>query len=288
MEYNEENREFTEATEEVENVEIVEETVEESQEYEPQFSDVLPEVEAVEEPKAKKKFPLQVPVIIAACILVVAIIGFLAVSIFTPTVEGTWLYESEDGFKFYYTFDETSDSNECVMSLGTVYFPGFYETSVSEDAKSVSVSVYAGYVNGNYTYDIDGVRLFGNRVLTLTGEDGTVLTLTQQKKPKDSDYIKPDKNFEPVEELVGEWEFLYEEFGESYKLTINDDGTMVFDQFGLQEIHFTYTADDSKINLSFFETESINQEEEYYFKDNQLIFLGLNWSRAGESTADQA
>lgn len=284
MEYNEEYKELTETTDSVEEVEAVEET----EEYVPQFSDVIPEEEPVTQPVAKKKFPLQTSIIIAACILLVAVIGFFAVSIFTPTVEGTWLYKSEEGYDFYYTFDETSEGKECVMSIGTVYFPGFYETSVTDEAKSVSVSVYAGYINGNYTYSIEGVKLFGNRVLTLTGEDGTALTLTQAKQPKDTDYVKPDENFEPVEELVGEWEFLYEEFGESYKLTINDDGTMIFDQFGLQEIHFTYTADDKKINLSFFETDVIAQEEEYYFKDDQLIFLGLNWSRAGESTADQA
>lgn len=284
MEYKEEYKELTESTEVVEEVE----NVEEPQVYEPQFGDVLPEEEPVVQPKAKKKFPLQTPIIIAACILVVALVGFFVVSMLTPTVEGTWLYESEEGYSFYYTFDETSEGKECVMSIGTVYFPGSYDVVVGEESDSVSVSVYAGYVNGNYTYSIEGVKLFGNRVLTLTGEDGTTLTLTQAKQPKDSDYVQPDENFEPVEELVGEWEFLYEEFGESYKLTVNDDGTMVFDQFGLQEIHFAYTADDSKVNLSFYETEVIAQEEEYYFEGDQLIFLGLNWSRAGESTADQA
>lgn len=287
MEYKEEYKELIEPVEGEKEAEIVE-NIGDSQAYEPQFGDVLPVQEEEAQIKVKKKFPIQTPIIVAICILAVALIGFFAVNMFTPTVEGTWLYESEEGYSFYYTFDETSEGKECVMSIGTVYFPGSYDVVVGEDSNSVSVSVYAGYVNGNYTYNIEGVKLFGNRVLTLTGEDGTTLTLTQAKKPKDTDFVQPDENFEPVEELVGEWEFLYEEFGESYKLTINDDGTMIFDQFGLQEIHFAYTADESKVNLSFYETEVITQEEEYYFEGDQLIFLGLNWSRAGESTADQA
>ncbi len=270
MEYKEEYKELVETTD-AEETEVVQEVAEETA-----------------EPLGKKKFPLQTPIIIAACILVAAIIGFFAIKLFTPTVEGSWKYESEEGYTFYYTFDENSDGNECVMSFGTVYFPGFYEMAVGEESNTVSVSLYTGYINGNYTYSIEGNKLFGNRVMTLTAEDGSVITLTQAKKPKDKDYIQPDENFKPVEELVGEWEFVYEEYGVSYNLSINDDGTMVFNQFDLQEIHFVYTADESVVNLSYYQTEITTQEEEYYFEGDQLIFLGLNWSRVGESTADQA
>ncbi len=98
----------------------------------------------------------------------------------------------------------------------------------------------------------------------------------------------PDENFKEVEELTGEWEFYYPEYDMSVKLTLNDDGTMIYDQFGMQELHCVYTATDSTINLSFFETELISQEEGYYFDNDQLIFLGLNWTKAGTSTADEA
>ncbi len=293
MEYKEEFAELTQATDTVETEETLEEVkaVDEADAVETnelQLSEDESAVEETLEPQSKKKFPLQTPIIIAACILVAAIIGFFAVNLFTPTVEGSWKYESEEGYTFYYTFDEKADAKECVMSFGTVYFPGFYDVSVGEEANIVAVSMYTGYVNGNYTYTIEGNKLFGNRVMTLTAEDGSTITLTQAKQPKDKDYIQPEKNFKPVEELVGEWEFVYEEYGVSYKLTINDDGTMVFDQFGLQEIHFVYTVDESVINLSYYQTETTTQEEEYYFEGDQLIFMGLNWSRVGESTADQA
>ncbi len=238
--------------------------------------------------KTKKKFPLQKTIVIALCILLAAVAAYFALSIFTPTVEGTWKYESEDGYTFYYTFDEKGEEKQCNMNIGTIHFNGTYEVAIGEEADTVTVTAYAGYINGSYTYTIQGNRLIGNRVLTLTSEDGTTLTLNQTKKTKDSDFVKPAEDFEPVEKLLGEWQFDYEEYGVSYKLIINDDGTLIYDQFGMQEIHCAYTADEKTVNLSFFETELITQEEEYYFDGDQLIFLGINWTKAGESTADEA
>lgn len=294
MEYKEEFAELNQAEETVdETAEIVEEIADTTEELaetpETETTEEIDEEPQVVENK-KKKFPLQLPIIIAACIVIGALIGFLAFSLFAPTVEGSWVYASEEGYNFYYTFDEKKDSSECDMSIGSIHFPGTYEVTTSDTTDAITVNVYAGYVYGTYTYELQGNRLMRNRVLTLTAEDGSVITLTETKKPKDSDYIVPDENFVEVEELTGEWEFLYEEYDASLKLTINDDGTMIYDQFGYQELHCVYTATDSTINLSFFETELIAQEEEYYFNEaGELIFLGVNWTRVGaESTADQS
>lgn len=246
------------------------------------------EQEVILEAKPKKKFPLQVPVIIAACILVGALVAYLLINFFTPTVEGTWLYESEDGFSFYYTFDENAQGNIVDMSIGTVHFPGTYEVIADDTASTISISVYAGYIYGDYTYELTGNRLSGNRTLTLVGSDGTSITLPEAKRPKDKDYISPDENFEKVDALVGEWEYEYEEYGASLKLTINADGTLVYDQFGYQELHCVYIADDSTVTLTFFETETISQQEEYYFEGDDLVFLGVKWSKVGSSTADEA
>ncbi len=294
MEYKEELLNETEVEENVPNEPVLEvtaeDTVDESAEYTPEFAELEPAigVEEFDSKPKKKKFPLQVPIIISACIVAVALVGCILFSLFVPTVEGTWLYQTEDGFSFYYTFDESPKGTECEMVVGTIHFPGTYTLSEADSAKTMNISVYAGYIYGNYTYEVQGNRLFGHRVLNLVGEDGTTITLDQAKKPKDSDYIEPDKDFKEVEAITGEWEFFYEEYNASLKLTINDDGTLIYDQFGYQELHCVYSADDSKVNLSFFETELIEQEEEYYFDGDQLIFLGLNWTRVGESTPDQA
>lgn len=316
MGYNEENNIVNETTDNVE--EVVEETVEETIELEvtdkteavdaeesaeeaslvdevvetedsaAEILQLEEEQEVIVEPAPKKKFPLQLPIIIAACILVGALVAYFLINFFTPTVEGTWLYESEEGYSFYYTFDENAQGNTLDMSIGTVHFPGTYEAFADETANSISISVYAGYIYGDYTYELSGNRLSGNRTLTLIGSDGTTVTLPEAKRPKDKDYIVPDENFKKVDAIVGEWEFEYEEYGASLKLTVNADGTLVYDQFGYQQLHCVYIADDSTITLSFFETETISQEEEYYFEGDDLVFLGVKWSRVGASTADEA
>ena len=286
MEYKEEFTELTQSEEVVENTteETVEEVVENTTDATLEAESFETEVPA-ETVSIKKKNPFYLPVIIAACLVVGAIVAFLAISIFTPTVEGTWVYEAEDGNSFYYTFSK----DECDMNIGTIHFPGTYTLDVTDEAKTMNIEIYAGYLSGACEYEITGNRLAKNRVMTLTNAEGTTFTLKQTKAQKDSDYIMPDENFKEVEKLTGEWEFEYAEYNSSLKLTLNDDGTMIYDQFGYQELHCVYTATDSKINLSFFETELISQEEEYYFDGDQLIFLGLNWTRVGaESTSDEA
>lgn len=232
----------------------------------------------------KKKFPIYVPVIVAACILIGSIVAFLLINIFTPTIEGTWIFKAEDGNSFYYTFK----NNECDMSIGTIHFPGTYTTVAEEEGRTANIELYAGYIAGAYDFEVSGNKLSRDRVLKLTGEDGSEFTLTETKAVKDSDYIMPDENFKPVEKLTGEWEFEYAEYGSSLKLTLNEDGTMIYDQFGYQNFSCVYTATENTINFSFFETELISQEEEYYFDGDQLIFLGLNWTRVDDTaTADQ-
>ena len=286
MEYKEEFSEVTQNEEVVENTaEETAEEVAENTEYATLDTSAFDTPEQEEPVVKKKKSPIYLPIIIAACLVFGAIVAFLAISIFTPTVEGTWIYEAEDGNTFYYTFDK----DKCDMNIGTIHFPGTYTLDVTDEAKTMNIEIYAGYLSGACEYEITGNRLAKNRVMTLTNVDGATFTLTQTKAQKDSDYIMPDENFEEVEALTGEWEFEYPEYNSSLKLTLNDDGTMIYDQFGYQELHCVYTATDSKINLSFFETELITQEEEYYFDGDQLIFLGLNWTKVGaESTADEA
>ena len=270
--------------------EVMEETTNENtsdvtagDEYTSQFGELgVQEVAPVS--VKKKKFPIYIPVIVAACILIGSIVAFLLINIFTPTIEGTWSYKAEDGNTFYYTFK----NDECDMSIGTIHFPGTYLATTTEEGRSANIELYAGYIAGAYNFEVSGNKLSRDRVLKLIGEDGTEFTLTETKAVKDSDYIMPDENFEPVEKLTGEWEFEYPEYGSSLKLTLNEDGTMVYDQFGYQKFNCVYTATENTINFSFFEKELISQEEEYYFKDGQLIFLGLNWQRVDDTaTPDQ-
>ncbi|MBR2714904.1 MAG: hypothetical protein IKB73_01700 [Ruminococcus sp.] len=267
----------------------------ESDEYVSQFGDLTTDTEndEVVAVKKKKKSPLYTSIIIAIVVLFVAVLGYVAVEMFVPTIEGTWLYEAEDGTKMYYTFNDSAESNKLTISMGTVYSICDYEIATGEDdAQQVTLITDAGYSNQTYTYSISGNKLFRNRVLTLIAVDSTTgqetkVELPQANKPKVSDYIQPDENFKEVEALTGEWVYKFEDMGVNLTLTFNDDGTMVLNQFGYQEMHCTYTADDSKISFSFVNTDVVSEELEYSFKDGQLIFMNYNWVRAEDATPDE-
>ena len=98
MEYKEEFSELTQNEEVVENTveeaveEAVEEVVENTADATLETENVVTE-EQVEPVVKKKKNPIYLPIIIAACLVFGAIVAFLAISIFTPTVEGTWLWK---------------------------------------------------------------------------------------------------------------------------------------------------------------------------------------------------
>ncbi len=162
MEFNEEYKELETAQE------VAEETSQTTEVYTPQFADVNVAEETPVVAKPKKKFPIYIPIIIAACLVLAALVSFFAINAFTPTVEGTWLYASEEGYDFYYTFDKKGTETNCTMNIGTSYFPGTYEVTNTEDGKTVSVNVSAGYVYGVYDFEISGNKLAGNRVPTLT------------------------------------------------------------------------------------------------------------------------
>lgn len=264
-------------------------------EYTPQFDGLDDEAPACEspvvvaQPAKKKKFPIYIPIIIAAALVVLSVAAFFVIKMFVPTLEGTWKLTNEEGYEFYYTLEYDGDDGKCDMSLGTVHFPGTFTTSENEDGtQSLNLDIAAGFVYGDYTYEFIGNPMSDDYALKLTDASGTETTLTSAETPQDSDYVMPDENFVPDEKLTGEWEYYYPEYGMSIKLYLNEDGTMIYDQFGMQELHCVYNVNEDTINISFFETELIAQEEGYYFDNDQLIFLGLNWTRVDpDATTDE-
>lgn len=274
------------------------------------------EQEHSEEKQKSKKNKLYKAVVIALCVVLAAVVALGALYLFTPTVEGTWVYAVDDGvggtIDFYFDFgsefktvkesafitdEPTGDEHECTASAGTFYFPGIYQLSTTTttdvdgnavDAKVVSITNYGAPLYGDYTYTVSGNRLFGKRVLTLTSSDGTSYTLNQAKKPKDSEYISVDKDFTVNKDIIGEWEYEYVGYGLKNTLDFKKDGTVVYNVYGTQEIHCTYTVDEENITLVYFNTELQTQAIPYSIEDNGLVFMDVLWSRPSEATADQA
>ncbi len=238
------------------------------------------------EPK-KKKPSLQIPIIIAICIVVGALLGFgIYYGFFAHTVNGTWAYTASDENTYYYTFKDEKDEKIVSMSMGTIDFNGEYSvTSADNSTQTLMIGQYYGELSGEYTMTISGSRLFGNQVMTLKTTDGTEFTLKQASMPKSPLTVSPD--FKADEKLVGDWEYVFEDYGISYKFSFTADGKMQINQYDAFIYNCVYTTDGSVIKCTFFDTEERTEEMEYSFDGDSLVIMGIKCERVGASTPSQ-
>lgn len=265
-------------------------------EYQAQHSNSL-----INDVEKDKKKVLQKPIIIAACILAVALIAFLVYTLFFHnTIQGTWEIEGSDGYTYYYNFENTAsatpdltgtqqntNSKKVTMTFGTISFVGDYITSNENGVNSVTINQYYGELYGNYTVEIKGNKIFGGRTLTLTNENGDTFELKQASAPSPSTLLKKPENFEVDENLIGEWEYVFEDYGVSYKFKFNKDGTMQINQYDSIIYDCVYTADGSVVKCTFYANEETSQDLEYSCDGTTLEFMGLRCTRVGAATKDQ-
>lgn len=238
---------------------------------------------------AKKNSVLQVPVIIACCIVVLALVGFLAyMAFFLKEPENvTWSNEIDDT-TYYYEFKSDGTFKGY---LGSIEVSGSFQKANGEDGKTISVDKTFGnfYQNMPGTYSITGSRLFGNQELTCSYSDEYEFTLTQSKREKN--LLDLPEDFTPDEELIGSWIFKYMGY-DIYKVTFNKNGSMVLDfvQDGVT-YNGIYTLEDSKINFTYYVTESTAVPIDYTVDGDNMTFMGYNFVREGsdaeKATSDQ-
>lgn len=278
--------EAAEATEEVqETAETIEtEAVEAVAKAEPA---PVVETEAVQEEAkpAKKKPFLQVPVIIALCLIVATLLGyFVFVGFFLKEPEGVTWSSEQDGATYYYEFknDGTFQAN-----IGSIEINSTYQKTKSADGNTITVGTNFGsfYANAPATYTISGSRLFGGQTLNGSYGEGYDFTLTQATKK----IMMPDlpENFEANEDLVGTWIFKYMGY-DIYKVTFGNNGSMIleFVQDGIK-YNGTYTFDDSTINFTYCVAENVAVPVDYAIVDkDNLTFMGYNFVREGSAAAE--
>lgn len=248
----------------------------------------------------KKKSRIKVPVIIASCILIGAIIGFLVFSLFfLHSPLGTWSIKTEDGITYYYTFEKGINTNDIIemnnnnsktnknlrMTIGSIDYIGSYATFESDGKKMIEIQQQYGAFSGQYEYKITGSRIFGNQEFHLINGDQEY-TLTRAKIPNNlltvSEDFKEDKN------LTGEWEHVFEDYGGlTYKFIFNKDGTMQINQYDTYIYNCTYTCDGSNIKCTFYSLEPVTEDIDYSCDGETLTIMGLECTRAGKSTVDQ-
>ena len=245
------------------------------------------ETEAVQEEAkpAKKKTFLQVPVIIALCLIVATLLGyFVFVGFFLKEPEGVTWSSEQDGATYYYEFknDGTFQAN-----IGSIEINSTYQKTKSADGNTITVGTNFGsfYANAPATYTISGSRLFGGQTLNGSYGEGYDFTLTQATKK----IMMPDlpENFEANEDLVGTWIFKYMGY-DIYKVTFGDKGSMIleFVQDGIK-YNGTYTFDDSTINFTYCVAENVAVPVDYAIVDkDNLTFMGYNFVREGSAAAE--
>ena len=257
--------------------------------------DQTPAISQDTENKPKRKFPLQVPVIIAACILLGALVGYFVFSaFFVHEPEGVWMLTTtvpletgeEQEVTYYYEF---ANDESCVMTIGSIDNIGSYYKSVTEAGNSLYINQYYGVLAGEYQYTITGSNLFKTQKMTLTMED-TTYELTQVGKKEL--HLKVADDFTPVPELIGSWEYPIPEYNISYIFTFNNDGTMIYNQADTVIYNATYTVDDENIHMSFCALDPDNPEVidlPYTVDGDSLNLMGLDCTRVGAaSTANEA
>ena len=268
--------------------EEAENSLEASKEAETTEEDTI-EGDIAEEEPAKKKCPLQIPVIISICIVAAALLAyFIFTAFFLREPEGvTWSTEM-DGTPYYFEFKNDGTLH---VYLGSVEMTSTYQKSKTDDGNTITTDVNIGYFYGGApaTYTISGSRILGNQTLDCTYSEEYQFTLNQSKREK----VKLDvpEDFTADEELLGSWVFNY--FGyELMKTTFNADGTMTLEQIqnGVT-YNGVYTITDSMVNFTFFLSENTVVPIEYSVDGDELSFMGYNFVREGSelanATADQ-
>lgn len=237
----------------------------------------------------KKKSPLQVPVIIACCILVAALLGALVYyAFFLKEPENVTWTNDVDNVTYYYEF---KSDGTFTGYLGSIEMNGSFQKTKAEGNNTVTVDKTFGsfYQNMPATYSIKGSKLFGNQEMTCTYSEDYEFTLKQGKREKK--LLDLPQDFTADEELVGTWIFKYMNY-DIYKVTFNKDGSMLleFIQDGIK-YNGIYTIDGSTINFTYYVTDSTVVPIDYKVDGDAMTFMGYQFVREGseleKATSDQ-
>lgn len=258
-----------------------------------------------EEPK--KKFFLfkyiHPSIFIAICVFLVALIAFGVYWIFgSKTITGTWMREVENNnsasstadevekIAVYYTF-EKADSN----GKGTYYMnvqgeqsKGEYKLSTSGDKKKITIG------NSELTYEVTGVKLFGNATLKLTQDAYTDKT-TGKKVESQTIEMNQDKNpgydemsmkdYKTDKDLIGKWNteykisYYYGMYQLDCDIEIKDNGIMTVhasnSDIGMDSTYYyAYSAENGKLTFKGVTDKDKNKATlEYKLKDGILTIV---------------
>ena len=254
--------------------------------------DITETEKSEEEAKPAKKKPfLQPPIIIACCIVLAAILGFLVyIAFFLKEPENVTWSDEINGTKVYLEF---KSDGTYTGYFGSVELIGSFQKTKDDEGKN-SIAIYQNF--GNFiqgmpaTYTITGSKILGNQKMTCSYGEDREFTMTQAKRDKSP--LELPEDFTPDDNLTGSWVVKYMNY-DVIKATFNKDGSMVLEmnQGATVKYNGIYTIDGSTINFTYYLTDSTVVPLNYTIDGDYMNFMGYNFVRVGsdaeKSTADQ-
>ena len=254
--------------------------------------DITETEKSEEEAKPAKKKPfLQPPIIIACCIVLAAILGFLVyIAFFLKEPENVTWSDEINGTKVYLEF---KSDGTYTGYFGSVELIGsFQKTKDDEGKNSIAIDQnFGNFIQGMpATYTITGSKILGNQKMTCSYGEDREFTMTQAKRDKSP--LELPEDFTPDDNLTGSWVVKYMNY-DVIKATFNKDGSMVLEmnQGATVKYNGIYTIDGSTINFTYYLTDSTVVPLNYTIDGDYMNFMGYNFVRVGsdaeKSTADQ-
>ena len=254
--------------------------------------DITETEKSEEEAKPAKKKPfLQPPIIIACCIVLAAILGFLVyIAFFLKEPENVTWSDEINGTKVYLEF---KSDGTYTGYFGSVELIGSFQRTKDDEGKN-SIAIdqnFGNFIQGMpATYTITGSKILGNQKMTCSYGEDREFTMTQAKRDKSP--LELPEDFTPDDNLTGSWVVKYMNY-DVIKATFNKDGSMVLEmnQGATVKYNGIYTIDGSTINFTYYLTDSTVVPLNYTIDGDYMNFMGYNFVRVGsdaeKSTADQ-
>lgn len=245
--------------------------------------------EETESAPVKTKKKIQTPIIIAACVLLVAVLGFLGYRVFfNNSVVGTWVLEDEatadeadkgtgESLR-YYTFENDGKAS---ITLGTMKVFGTWsygsgDETATDDQSGSKITVSISYFfDGTFDYTVEGNALTGKK-LTIKSED---YSLNFISKSIPAQKVEVDKKFKEVKAVTGSWK--NDDYQQTY--TFNADGTCSLNQVDTLVVEGTYTVnkEDKIITIKYRDTGENSMDVDYETdkSGDKITFSGIEYEK---------
>ena len=254
-------------------------------------------LETAANPTVVKKKPfIQLPIIIAAALVLAVALGFFIFKgFFDTSLPGTWIFEQDlqssestedeaDGTKIlnYFTFN---DDGELTVTVGTISYIGTYSISNDEESNNKILTMYVpSVINGTFNMEVSG-NIFTGRTLTLANTSSTDTKFELKSGKYTAPEIKRDGDFTPNEALIGKW--TYDDGLYNLSFEFNKDGTATYTENKQIKFDGIYSYTDSTITLTYYTIQEATMEANYTISDDSIVINGITFTKDTGSTSDE-